>query len=455
MSTNKEKLSPMDRMTAVVGKMAGPMSAFGNLPFIRAVTNGMIASLPVTMIGSLFLVVYLLGSDGGLTTHALLPFLKPISAKLALVNSLSMGIMAIYIAVAMGSEYASIKGFSHTTGAVGSLFAFILLNYNEIGALAETAKDGTVSAGASAVGITYWGSAGVITAMVAAAISVNIISVCYKKNIVIKLPDSVPPAIGNSFSAIIPYFFITLVCWGVRTLAGFNLPEWVGTILMPILGKADNVWVYTLQQFLSSLLWICGLHGDNITGAATSVFLNAWTIENQTQYAAGVAIKDLPYVWTSNLCRLGQWVSTCWPLLIFMYKDSKKLPQLKPLAVVATPPMIFCIVEPIMFGLPVILNPFFVIPFLVSHTLAAILTYEATALGFVGKLAVNLPWATPSPILGFLGGGGSIGGLLWPFIMCAMGCVIFYPFWNAYVKDEQKKMAENAKAEAEAAVAEN
>lgn len=448
---SNEKQSFMDKMTGFVDKLAGPMTKFGNIPFIRAVTNGMIGSLPVTMVGSIFLVIYLLGSDGGLTAKALLPFLTPLAGKLVLVNSLSMGIMAIYITVAMGSEYAEIKGFSKTTGAVGSVFAFMLLNYDSIGNLAVKAADGTLSAGAAGISTVYWGSAGVITAMVACAIAINTISFCYKKNIKITLPDSVPPAIGDSFSAIIPYFFLALICWAIRTLFGFNLPEWVGTILMPILGKADNVWVYTTQQFLSSLLWCVGLHGDNITGAVTATFLNAWTIENQGQFAAGTAVANLPYVWTSNLCRLGQWVSTCWPLLIFMYMDSKKLPQLKPLAIVSTPPAIFCIIEPIMFGLPVIMNPFFLIPFLLSHTLAAILTYEATALGFVGKLCVNLPWATPSPILGFVGGGGSIGGLVWPFIMCAMGCVIFYPFWRAWVKSELKKAEENEAADVDVA----
>lgn len=448
---SNEKQSFMDKMTGFVDKLAGPMTKFGNIPFIRAITNGMIGSLPVTMVGSIFLVIYLLGSDGSLTTKALLPFLTPIAGKLVLVNSLSMGIMAIYITVAMGSEYAEIKGFSRTTGAVGSLFAFMLLNYDSIGNLVVKAADGTLSAGAAGISTAYWGSAGVITAMVACAIAINIIDICYRKNIKITLPDSVPPAIGDSFSAIIPYFFLALVCWTIRTLIGFNLPEWVGTILMPILGKADNIWVYTAQQFLSSLLWCVGLHGDNITGAVTATFLNAWTIENQEQFAAGVAVADLPYVWTSNLCRLGQWVSSCWPLLIFMYKDSKKLPQLKPLAIVSTPPAIFCIIEPIMFGLPVIMNPFFIIPFLLSHTLAAILTYAATAAGFVGKLCVNLPWATPSPLLGFIGGGGSIGGLVWPFIMCAMGCVIFYPFWRAWVKSELKKIADNEAVNAETA----
>lgn len=427
-----EKQSFMDKVLEKVDVIAGPMTRFGQIPFVRAIVNGMVAALPVTMVGSIFLVVYLFCSDGGLTQHALIPFLKPWANDLALVNSLSMGIMAIYIIIAFGAEYAEIKGFNKTTGAVGAFFAFMLLNYNSVGKLAKT--------GASAFESTYWGGAGLITAMIAGAIAINIIDFCYKKNIVIKLPDSVPPAISDSFSAIIPYFFITIVCWGIRTLAGINIPSAVGEILMPLIGNADNVFVYSFQQFMSALLWICGLHGDNITGAVTNVFLNQWLAENNAAFMAHTAVKDLPYVWTPNLCRLSQWVSSCWPILVYMFMSSKKLPHLKPLGLICLPPAVFCIIEPIMFGLPVVMNGFLLIPFILTHTLTAALTYWLTKIGFVGKMYMSLPWATPSPILGYLSAGGSIGGFIVVFINFAIGMVIFYPFWKAYEKSEVAKL---------------
>lgn len=427
-----EKQSFMDKVLEKVDVIAGPMTRFGQISFVRAIVNGMVAALPVTMVGSIFLVVYLFCSDGGLTQHALIPFLKPWAQDLALVNSLSMGIMAVYIIIAFGAEYAEIKGFNKTTGAVGAFFAFMLLNYNAVGQLAKT--------GASAFESTYWGGAGLITAMIAGAIAINIIDFCYKKNIVIKLPDSVPPAISDSFSAIIPYFFITLVCWGIRTLAGINIPSAVGEILMPLIGNADNVFVYSFQQFMSALLWICGLHGDNITGAVTNVFLNQWLAENNAAYMAHTAVKDLPYVWTPNLCRLSQWVSSCWPILVYMFMSSKKLPHLKPLGLICLPPAVFCIIEPIMFGLPVVMNGFLLIPFILTHTLTGALTYWLTKIGFVGKMYMSLPWATPSPILGYLSAGGSIGGFIVVFINFAIGMVIFYPFWKAYEKAEVAKL---------------
>ena len=428
MSTDKKSI--MNKLMEYVDKIAGPMARFGQVPFIRALTNGMVASVGITMIGSLFLILFLLSSDGGLTETALLPFMRPIAGDLVLVTGLSMGIMAVYMAVAMGSEYAQIKGFNKTTGAVGTLFAFILLNYN---AISET------TAGVSALETNFWGGAGVITAILAAAIAINVIDFCYKKNLQIKLPDSVPPAIADSFSAIIPYFIIAVITWGIRTLIGINIPELIGDVLLPLFAGADNIFVYTLAYFLVSLFWMFGLHGDNIVGSVISPLANIWMIENVTAFESGAAI---PNIWTPNLNRLSMWVSTCWPILFYMFRSSKKLPHLKPLAAISFPPAIFSIIEPMMFGLPIILNPFLFIPFILAHSVTAALTYFATQVGFIGRMYINLPWATPAPILGFLSPGGSLGGFLIVVINFLIGLAIFYPFWKAYEKAELKRIAE-------------
>lgn len=438
MSNNK--MSFLDKLMTKVDAIAKPMTRFGEIPFVKAIVNGMVSAVGVTMIGSFFLIIYLLGSDGGLTQEALLPFLKPFAESLSLVNDLSMGIMAIYIAIAIGSEYAEIKGFNKTTGAIGAFFAFILLNYNGVGQLAVTAADGTISIGAKALDITYWGGGGVITAFAAAFISINVIDLCYKHNIRIKLPDSVPPAISDSFSAIIPYLFVTVICWGLRTLMGINIPAVIEDMLLPVLSAADNIFVYTFCYFLISLFWACGLHGDNIVGAVTQIITSGWLAENNSALMAGASVTELPHVWIGNMARLFMWVSTCWPILFYMFRSSKKLPHLKPLATLCLPPAIFSIVEPMMFGLPIILNPFLAIPMVITHTITAALTYFLTSIGFIGRMYLNLPWATPSPIIGYLSTGGSIGGVLIVIINFIIGLVIFYPFWKAYERSEIERI---------------
>lgn len=433
-----ENMSFMDKFMGVMDKITGPMTRFGQIPFIRAITNGMVASIGITMIGSIFLIFNLLGTDGGgLTEKAILPFLKPISSQLSLVNSLSMGIMAVYMAIAMGAEYAEIKGFNKTTGAIGSFFGFILLNYASIAITADEVN---------ALTINNWGGGGVITSIIAAAISVNVIHLCYKYNLRIKLPDSVPPAVADSFSAIIPYFFIVIICWGIRTLLGFDIPTMVTQILLPFFSAADNIFTFTLAYFFVSLFWICGIHGDNVVGAVTNAFTNTWMIENA---AAGAANQVIPYIWVPNTNRLFMWASSCGPILVYMFMSSKKLPHLKPLGMISIPPFICGIIEPIMFGLPVVLNPFLAIPFVLSHTVTAALSYWLTSIDVIGRFYLNLPWAMPAPILNYLSTGGSFMAAVMYFISFGIGLLIFYPFWKAYEKSEVKRMEEESQAMAE------
>lgn len=206
--------------------------------------------------------------------------------------------------------------------------------------------------------------------------------------------------------------------------------------------KAPNK--YGIAYFFASLCWVCGIHGDNIVGTVISPMLQTWMIENTEAYTAGLAA---PHIWIDQLNRLFQYVSTCWPILIYMYMSSKKLPQLKPLAVLSTPSMIFCIVEPLMFGLPIVLNPFLAIPFVLIHTITAAVSYLLTSIGFVGRFVISIPWATPSPILAYLATAGSIGAVLLVFINFAIGMVIMYPFWKAYEKNEIKKLEEQKATE--------
>lgn len=109
------------------------------------------------------------------------------------------------------------------------------------------------------------------------------------------------------------------------------------------------------------------------------------------------------------------------------------------MAGIATPAAIFTIVEPVIFGLPIVLNPFFIIPFILSGTIAAIVTYSAFSLHLINRVFVELPWATPPFISGYVATGGDWKGVLMVVINFAIGVVVYYPFWKAYEKSEKQK----------------
>lgn len=427
MSTEKKTL--LDKFLAVIEKMAGPATTFANYPVVKGIQNGMVATTGITLVGSLFLVLLLFVTDGNLTAKALLPFLTPYAGQIGLVNSLALSIIAVYMAIGMGAEMGFTLGIDKTTGAIGSFFAFILLTNAE-----------------ATIDTSFWSGAGIIIAIVGAIVSSYTLKLCKQYHIEIKLPDSVPPAIANSFSAIIPYFIIALLCWGTRTILGFNLGQFVADLLLPVLNGADNIFVYTLVQFLITVFWSLGIHGDNLTGAVMGTFTAIWNQENidagAKLLAAGQTVTraDLPHVYALNIGRTHQWCCSFWPILFYMF-TSKKLSHLRPLAWTSLPPAIFCIIEPIMFGLPVVLNPFMIIPFIISHTVTGALAYLIYDLGIVTPQYISLPWASPSPLIGYLGSGGSILGGILPFVWFALGLVIFYPFWKAYENAEVKRMA--------------
>ena len=112
--SKKEKNSFVDKIMGPMDKISSPLIKFGQIPFIQGLQRGMVSSIGVTMVGSIFLVICLFGADGNITEKALLPFLTPYIDQLSLINSLSMNIMAIYMCVAMGAEYADIKGINKT-----------------------------------------------------------------------------------------------------------------------------------------------------------------------------------------------------------------------------------------------------------------------------------------------------------------------------------------------------
>lgn len=358
---------------------------------------------------------------------------------------MTIGILALYavvsIAIAFGNEYK----ISPVSSGLAGLLAFILLtNAGTVSSAAvATINDASLiqdgvwtGAKFTALNVSNWGGGGLIVAMIAGLGAVYVIHLCYKYNLRIKLPDSVPPAIGNSFSSLIPVAIIAFFCWLVKSVLSFDLADTITKSLMPILGAADNIFTYGFLNFLKACLWSVGLHGDNIVGAVTSAITTVWTNENMI---AGMAGEAIPHVWAGSINRLDMWVSSVWPILVYLL-TSKKLKHMHPFAIACTPSAIFGIVEPVMYGLPIVLNPYFMISMILTHTITAFVTYGAIAAGIVGRFYISVVWCMPAPLIGLLATGGDIMGVVLVAVNFVIGMVITYPFFKAYEKSEVAKM---------------
>jgi cellobiose PTS system EIIC component len=419
----QQKTSFLERISNfVVDRLAGPMSKFGNIPAVAAVRDGLVAIIPIVIIGSLFLLIALLGLPGTFSEKALVPALSSTSPKLLVFFNMTMNFLSLYAAVAIGMNYAKHFKIDSINAALLSVVAFFMININDL---------------SNGMNVTNFAAGGLFAAIISSLISIKVYHFFLEKKITIKMPDGVPPNVANAFTALIPFFVIFTLLWIVRSILNFDITAFLNSVLGPVFSGTDSIFVYVPRVFVGLLLWSVGMHGDNMIGPIFEPLKLQWVAENAEALAKGVDLKDLPHVWTTVVERLTVWPAAAWGILFWMWKS--KLKQARTLASIATPAAVFTIIEPIVFGLPIVLNPFFIIPFILSGTIAAIVTYSAFSLHLINRVFVELPWATPPFISGYVATGGDWKGILIVLINFAIGIVVYYPFWKAYEKAESQK----------------
>jgi PTS system cellobiose-specific IIC component len=180
------------------------------------------------------------------------------------------------------------------------------------------------------------------------------------------------------------------------------------------------------------------MHGDNMMLPLVTPMTYRWVAENAQAVSQGVPLNQLPHIWTTVVERISMWPASVWSVLALMWFS--RLKQARTLAIIATPAAIFTIVEPVIFGLPLVLNPFLIIPFVLSGTISSLITYAAFSLEWINRVFVELPWATPPFISGYIATGGDWMALVLIVINFLLGLVIYYPFWKAY---ERSQLADN------------
>ncbi|NLC97187.1 MAG: PTS sugar transporter subunit IIC [Erysipelotrichaceae bacterium] len=213
-----EKKSFLDHITDFTLKLADPLARFAELPLISAIQNGLVAVMPVIIIGSIFLVLYVLGSGAVGDGNALLPFLAPYASQLVIVNSYTIGFISLYTSITIAMNYGEKLDLNVKTSGLLGLVAFILIT--QTGGGLDT---------------TAFSASGLFITIVVSALSIRIFKFILDKNIVIKLPDSVPPNIGNVFTALIPYGIVMTIAWFIRTMVNIDLVDVFSNLLTPFI----------------------------------------------------------------------------------------------------------------------------------------------------------------------------------------------------------------------------
>ncbi|MGG0175407.1 MULTISPECIES: PTS cellobiose transporter subunit IIC [Bacillaceae] len=410
-------------------------SKIGNQRHLLALRDGIMFAMPLMIIGSFFIIVAWLEADWYQNFMSKV-FGENWNAFGDIVYNGSMGIIALVavfgVAYSLASSYkVDKKNIDGVPAGVLALASYLIVN------IMSTFKDGkeTVSAWSP----DLFGAQYLFVGLIIAIITAEIYRYFLQKKIIITLPDTVPPTVSRSFTALIPGFVIILFFLLVRY--GFSHTGWgdfatfvhkVVTQPFTILG---STYVGTLVACLMEhLLWSFGIHGSSII---TSVMEPIWITNADANLEALKAGKTLPHIITYTFYENGIWMGgsgATLPVAIYMtFLAKSKL--LKKVGRLAIGPSIFNVNEPIMFGVPIVLNPFLMIPYILAPVAVLTVTYFGTAMGiFPHTTGTIIPWTTPYFISGYLMTGGKIMGVVMQLVAFAVASIIWFPFIRIWDK---------------------
>ena len=429
-------------------KVLPPVLKFVNTKAITALRNGMLYTMPFTIVGSIFLLLAnfpVKAVSDWVTNSGLADYFNEAYGA-------SFAIMAIFAVVGIAYSYVKDDGFEGLPAGMIALVVFLLTQHSSV-----TDVEAKVTIG-NVIDKTWTGGQGMIAAILV-GLFVGWAYVWFlRRDIRIKLPEQVPTNVANSFTALIPAAVIITVSLIIYVIFDkfFNttVVEWIYEVIQsPMQGVTDSLGGALMLGFLVPFLWFFGVHGSTIVGGIMGPILQANSLENTEIVKAGKAltVANGGHIVTQQF--LDQFMTVTGAgmtigIVIYMvwFARSAQFKQLGRLSIV---PAFFNINEPITFATPIVMNPIMALPFILTPVISGLITYFALYTGLVPLFtAVQVPWTTPPVISGFLVGGWRAA--LLQVIVLGLGFFIYLPFIR---KVDQLNYAEElGETPAEAAV---
>ena len=413
--------------------MGSSAEKLGNNKVLIAIRDGFLVSTPLIIVASIFLVIANFPIPGYVDFLAQF-FGQGWPSKMDAIIDSTFSVLGLLGAVGIGYAYARQLESDPIAGGAVALVCFLILT-PKVHSDFVNAANGKAFNGFA---LAHLGSAGMFLAMITAIISVKIFVTIKNKGWVIKMPDGVPPAVTQSFAALIPsafamfFFFVVYLVFSATDYQYAH--NFIYKILQaPLMGFGQSLIFEPIYQFLSTLFWFFGINGPAVTNTVFNPIHLALTAENLEAFKQGAT---LPNIFTGpfgdffgNFGGGGSTLSLVF-LMVFFGK-SERMKKLGRLAII---PGIFGINEMIIFGLPVVLNPLIVIPFILTPLVNTILATIATLVGLIPyTTGAALPWTTPFFFSGWLATGSIVAGLF-QIVLIIIGMCIYYPFFRVIDK---------------------
>ena len=431
----------MSKVIEILEEKLVPVAAWvAENKYVNGIRRAFIMMMPLLMIGSIFLMItafplpaYQRGMVSLLGENWKDIFDIPVSA--------TFNLIALFVSFLVAQQLA--KQFELDSIAVGllSLASFLILT-----PLGNTSEFGQV------ITFTWLGSKGMFVAMVIGVVTVKIFHFFVKRDILVKMPDGVPPEVIKSFEALIPGTVILatalLLRVGMEHTSYGTIHDFVYKVLaLPLRALGTSYIGSICTVFAISILWSVGIN----SGSMVNGFVRPFWLENQAENIAALqAGQPLPHVITEQFFDMifmgGAGATLSLLLAIVIFAKSKHIKSVGAIGIV---PGIFNINEPVLFGLPVILNPIMLIPFNIVPMVFVTTQYIAMNIGLVSKpLGVAFPWPTPAIISGFITVGDLTGSLM-QLANLIIGAMIYLPFLRIIDKASKKEEDEMERLEAE------
>ena len=395
-------------LTAWVERRMGPaMTRLTGNSYVTAIRQGFLATIPVMMIGSVFLIIWLF------PVPAWESIIAPFAPKLMAIVTYTFGILGLVCAYTVAHSLAKEFDIEPVIPGMVSVICFLLLS---------PAAEGGIPLG-------FLGGTGLFSAILVAVGSVSLMRLFYKYKIVIRMPEGVPPSITDVFTSIIPGLASITIVWLVRVVLDIDVNAFILNLLQPLVVAGDSLIALLMEALINRFAWAFGIHGYTVVQSIAMPFWTMAATENVEAVAAGLAA---PHIGTSMwLDGIALWSGTVtWPVVgILLFS---KLKSFRALGKLNAPVGLFCIWEPIMFGLPIILNPVMFVPFLLSAVWGVVFGYIVTTLGLVAVPYVMIPMITPPILGGYLTTGGDWRAIPVCIIVLLGAAVIWYPFIKAW-----------------------
>ncbi|WEV57161.1 PTS sugar transporter subunit IIC [Ligilactobacillus acidipiscis] len=435
-----------------LNKHVVPIAAkIGSVRWLIALRDAFIAIMPAMMAGAVANVLNALIRDIPTQLHwmGIVSSMQWLIDINAMVWTGTLAILGLIFSFTFGYQLAVQYKVEPITGGIVTLGSFIISLPQSVSlhlgsALSKGAVKTLTDAGAAVAGkdVSMWGyfnfgqffgSTGFFTVMIMGAISSTIYIWLMKKNITIKMPDSVPPAVSNAFTGIIPAtaaLYVAGIIGYIFSKFSTTVIEFIAKVLQdPLLNLSQGFGAVLLMTVLVQVFWFFGIHGTNVLGPVMdSIWLTA-QLANINAFQQG---KALPYLWTRNSFDLYAWIGGAGStlLLLFAILIFSKRDDQRSVAKLSIAPGFFNINEPVMFGMPIVLDPIYFIPFILAPSVMVSIAYGAVSLGLVEPIKNQIIWSMP-PVLNVL-----IATMDWRAVVLQLfnmfvGFLIYIPFVKA------------------------